>query len=204
MKKALIVIMMAGLLSVSAMVGCSTGSNKNNSSTPPPSSAPSSEAPKKAESGQLTNVYEKTIAAVFKDQAPGFTTINDATQLKDLTGVEVPSDVAKEFLYAMPMMNVQFQVFLGIEANEGKVADAEKILKDYQAKAIADKEAFPYVDFGVEKAKAAQVITVDNYVFYVCIANTYDDEVGTELSQEDVDAKVDEAAKAVKEALTLK
>lgn len=203
MKKSLIVILMAGILTVSAMVGCASP-KKDESSNTPSSENVSSEAPKKAESGQLKSVYEKMLTEVFGDQGPGFGTVDDAAQVKELTGVDVQSDAVKEFLYAMPMMNVQFQVFFGIEANEGKVADAEKLLKDYQAKVITEKEEFAYVDFGLEKAKGAKVITIDNYVFYVCIANTYETEEDVEITQADVDAKIDEAVKAVENALTLK
>lgn len=196
--KSIITISMALVLSISLMAGCTKKPATDSSSTPPSSTAPSSEAPKKAESGQLNTVYETVVKEVFGEEAPSFMLSEDKAQLKEMTGMDMSSDAVKEFIYAAPMMNVQFQILAGIEANEGKVADAEKILTDYQARVLADKEAFPYVDFGLEKAKGAKVITIDDYVFYVCMANP---DIDAEDGQKAVDEAIAKTVKTIEDTL---
>lgn len=198
----MLALSMAALMALAAFAGCKAKEGTT-SSTPPSSTPVSSETPKKAASGQLDKIYEDTVAKVFGDQPPAFTKLEDKAQLKEMTGADVDNDAVKAFIYAMPMINVQFQILFGIEANDGKVADVEKLLNDYKAKVIADKEEFAYVDFGLEKAKGAQVVTIDNYVFYVCLANTFDLAEGEELTQADIDAKIQEAVDVVKAAVSM-
>ncbi|MEG0692514.1 MAG: DUF4358 domain-containing protein [Oscillospiraceae bacterium] len=194
--KVILAFTLALVLSVSAMAGCSKKPTEDVTSSAPPSS----EAPKKAQSGQLTAIYEDMLKEVFGEEQQRFMLNEDAVQIKELTGMDVSSDAVKEYIYAMPMMNVQFQIFVGVEAAEGKVADVEAMLNSYKDKVLAEKEAFPYVDFGLEKARGAKVITVDNYVFYVCIANPeFNPDV--ELKQADIDAQIEETIKVIKESI---
>lgn len=199
-KRVILAITMATILTASAMAGCTKTGSSSSSAPSSPSSEVSSEAPKKATAGQLNDVYDAVYKAAFptEGEGPAMEPITDMTQIKEFTGVELTADLAKNAIYAMPMMNVQFQKFFGVEAADGKAADVEKLMKDYQTKVIADQEAFPYVDDTVEKAKAAQVITVDNYVFYICMADTT---VLDEVTQDKVNEATKKLADAAKEAV---
>ena len=197
-KRSMITLMLALVLTLSLMAGC-TGkpSDEDTSSVTPPVS---SEAPKVAVSGQLTTVYETMLEEVYGEEKPSFMLTEDTTMIKDMTGMEFASDAVADYIYAMPMINNQFQIFVGVEATKGNVAEIETMLTAYQAQVLKAQIEFPYVDFRVEKATAAQVITIDNYVFYVCIANPEFGD-GEEVTQEHIDTAIEKSVASVKEAI---
>ncbi|MEG0895377.1 MAG: DUF4358 domain-containing protein [Oscillospiraceae bacterium] len=207
--KKIISFTLAALLAVS-FVAC-TPKDKNNTSSGVVSDINSSissnissmeeskpESTPTTQTGKLSTAFDAMTKDVFGVEAPSFQPIADKAQVKELTGVDVENAAVKDFLFTQPMINVQFQIFFGIEANDGKVADVEKMLKDYQAKILKEKTEFPYVDAGLEKAKGAKVVTEGNYVMYVCIANTANEE---EYTQEKVDEQINKAVESLKASL---
>lgn len=199
----IIAVSIVAMLATVAMTGCTKAGDGSSSQTQSSSQAPSSEAPKKAVAGQLEDVYDAVYKATFPEEGPAMEPITDMAQIKEFTGVDLTSDIAQNVIYAMPMMNTQFQKFFGVEAVEGKEGEVEKLLKDYQTKVIADQEAFPYVDDTVEKAKAAQIVVVDNYVFYICMADTASLVENDVVTQDKVDAATKALADAAKSAVKL-
>ena len=204
-KRSMITLTLALVLTLSLMAGC-TGkpSDEDTSSVTPPVSseetADSEGEQKVAVSGQLTTVYETMLEEVYGEEKPSFVLNEDTTMIKDMTGMEFASDAVADYIYAMPMINNQFQIFVGVEATKGNVAEIETMLTAYQAQVLKAQIEFPYVDFRVEKATAAQVITIDNYVFYVCIANPEFGD-GEEVTQEHIDTAIEKSVASVKEAI---
>lgn len=163
--KVLLSVLIAGILTAGVLAGCTTKNDEGSSSTPP-SSAPSS-APAKAESGKLSAVHEAVVGIFGENYIPSEM---DAAYLEQMIGVK--PDLCKEFFVDAPMMNVQVDTFVGIEAVEGKADEVEAALKAYQAKFLADKKEFPYLPDHLPKAEAAQVVRIDDYVFFVMVADT--------------------------------
>lgn len=171
--KVILSVILAGILTASVLAGCTTKKDEGSSSAP--SSAPSSSAPAKTESGKLKSVHEAVVAIFGENYIPAEM---DATYLEQMIGVK--PDLCKEYFVDAPMMNVQVDTFVGIEAAEGKADEVEAALKAYQAKFLADKKEFPYLPDHLPKAEAAQVVRVDDYVFYVMLADTAELEEATE------------------------
>ncbi len=192
--KSILALSLALVLSVSFMAGCSKKpAGGTNSSTPP-----SSEAPKKAASGQLEAVYENVMKKVFGEEQPNLIKNEDAAQIEELYGLK--ADMMKAYIIAMPMMNISVDTFIGIEAAEGKAQEVAKKLTEYKDTVIANREAFPYLPDHLPKAKAAQVVVVDDYVFYLSLGVVGENVTDTNM-QESMDKEVQKAADAVNEIL---
>ncbi|MFZ2539008.1 MAG: DUF4358 domain-containing protein [Oscillospiraceae bacterium] len=177
--KSILALSLVLVLSVSFMAGCSTPS-------------------KKAASGQLEAVYENVMQKVFGEDDPRLIRNEDAAQIEEFYGLK--ADMMEAFIVANPMMNVHVDTFIGIEAVEGKSQEVAKLLNVYKDKIIADREAFPYLPDHLPKAKAAQVITVDNYVFYLSLGVVGENVNDTNM-QESMDKEVQKAVDAVNEIL---
>lgn len=190
MKKTILSLGLIMAIALSMFVGC--GNDKNNSKEEV------SSASKKAESGQVTAVYNKVIETIYGKEAPVFERIEDAQRIEEMFGLK--ADVMKEHYIAMPMMNVLVDTVIGIEAKEGQVKAVEDALNQYKAKVIAQREEFPYLADHLPKAKAAQVITIDNYVFYLSLGSVSED-VNENNMQEKMNQEVQKAVDAVKSVL---
>lgn len=168
--KSILALGLVGILSLTLLAGC-TKKDSDNSSSTPPSSEPQSSAPQKEESGQLTAVHEAIKTAYGEDYIGGTFPV-DETMLEEMYGIK--KDLVKEYVVDAAAINTQVDTFIGAEAAEGKADELEAAMKAYRDKFIADKEAFPYLADHLPKAKAAQVVRVDDYVFYVMVASTFD------------------------------
>lgn len=223
--KKITLIALSLALSLALMTGCSPDSTvvqapseEPTSSVAPPSSEepasseappsseeassvapPSSEAPKKAESGQLKTVYDTVIKDIFGETPPAFMLSEDAVQIEEQFGLS--ADMMKDYIIAMPMMNVKVDTFIGIEAAEGKAEAVEEKLNAYKEKIIADRTAFPYLTDHLPKAKGAQVIKIDDYVFYLSLGNADVGDVAEADLQKMIDAEIQKAADSVRSVL---
>lgn len=166
--KKILAIILASIMAVAMLSGC-TKKPDDSSSTPDSSSPPPSSAPAKAESGQLASVRE-ALKTAYGEVYEENTMEMDATTIEQMYGVK--ADLYKDSFIDVAMINTRVDSVLGFEAAEGKVKDLETAMNAYRDKVIADKEAFPYLPDHLPKAKASKVVTVDDYVFFVMIADT--------------------------------
>ncbi len=187
MKKITLLMMIVMILAL-AFTGC--GGDADNGSDAPEEQAPV------AAPGLLPDAYDAAYKAVFGEEGPGLSMVEDDAVAQDVYGLS--ADMMKDYIIALPMMNVHVDTFIGVEANEDKVSDVEAALNAYKDQVIADREAFPYLPDHLPKAQEAQVLTVDNYVFYISMAMV--DEMAEDLNAE-VKADVEAAVAAVKTAL---
>lgn len=187
--KKIIAFALITIMSLSIMVGC--GKQESGDKT-------SSVASKKAESGQLTTVYNNVMKVIFSDNEPALAKQEDAALIEDLFGLK--PEMMKEHYIAIPMINVSVDTFIGIEAAEGQVKVVEDTLNAYKDKIIQDKIAFPYLPDHLPKAKAAQVITIDDYVFYISLGVVGED-VNENNMQEAMNNEVQKAVDEVKHTL---
>lgn len=148
MKKAIWTV----LLCVCALVMASCGDSGN----------------KKAESGKLSAVHEAVKSAYGENYLPSMD-LGEA-YLKEVAGIEM-ADV-KEFVAEGPMISAHIDMFIGIEAAEGRADAVEGKLKEYLDAQIENMMTYP---MNVPKLRASQIVRVDDYVFYVCLG-AYDEE----------------------------
>lgn len=163
--------------------------------TPAPVTPPvTTPKPTEYKSGQLKGTYDATIAKVYAGNGPNFEVTGDASFISGRFGIE--SSLYNEALVAMPMMNVNVDIFMGFEAKDSKSAESIKAkLDSYKASVIADREAFPYLPDHLPKARAAKVVTKGNYVFYISMADI-PMETEENKMQEVIDAGVKSAVDA--------
>lgn len=187
------------VMSLSVLVGCIKDKDEDDdaNSSEPSVSKPVSSDETKAATGQVTAVYDAVMTSIFGEEH-SLMAQEDMVQIEEMFGLT--EDMMKEFYIALPMMNVQVDTFIGVEANEGKVKEVETALNAYKDRIIADREAFPYLPDHLPKAKAAQVVVFDDYVFYLSLGYVSDD-VTDEAMQESMDKEVEKAVEAVKETL---
>lgn len=126
----------------------------------------------KAESGKLTDVHEAVKKAYGENYLPSMDLGEE--YLKEVVGLDM-ADV-KEFVAEGPMISAHIDLFIGVEAAEGKAAAVEEKLKQYLDAQIENMVTYP---MNMPKLKASQVVRVDDYVFYVCLG-AYDDDATDE------------------------
>ena len=169
-KRSMIALTLALVLSLSAMAGCTKKpTEEGTSSVTPPIS---SEAPKKAETGMLTTVHDDVKSIFGEEYIPSQPF--DATFLEEQFGIT--ADMVKEVIAEGPMMSMHIDMFIGVEAAEGKVDEVEKKLTEYRQKQIDESMQYPQ---NMPKLQASAVTKVDDYVFFT-ILGKYDDTIEDE------------------------
>ena len=166
--KSIMILALATILSLSVMIGCTQKGSEN--ITP---------------GGQLPKVHEavkKTFGETYIPSTP-----YDAPQLEEMFGVK--KDLVKEFIAEGPMMSVQVDTFIGIEAQEGKADQVETALKAYKQRLIDTSLQYP---MNLPKIKESAVQRIDNYVFFMI------------LGEIPMNAETDEAQLAAAKAETKK
>lgn len=147
MKKRLVSILLAVLLIAVAFVGCGE---------------------KKAESGQLENIVTELKTLYGDNYLP--TDRMDETLLTDLYGVN--KEDVKEAVVEGSMISMHVDVFVGVEAAEGKAEAVETALAQYRQTLIEDTMQYP---MNMLKIEASTVLRVDDYVFFIMLGG-YNDE----------------------------
>ena len=111
--KKIAVFCLVALLAVGVLAGCGGDAQPGE---------PENTGAAKAPTGQLENVYEAVIGEIYGEEDPGMTRMEDAAYIEQTYGLT--ADMMKEYIIAVPMMNVKVDTFVGVEANEGKAAEA--------------------------------------------------------------------------------
>lgn len=123
---------------------------------------------KKAESGQLENIVTELKTLYGENYLP--TDRMDETMLTDIYGVN--KDDVKEFIIEGSMISMHVDVFVGVEAAEGKAEAVETALTQYRQTLIEDTMQYP---MNMLKIEASKVLRVDDYVFFIMLGG-YNDE----------------------------
>lgn len=180
--KALTAFLLAGVMAAAVMAGCTKketpGTSSNGgSSNATNSSDVSSEAPAGPASGKLKDVH-KAVKELFGEAYIPSMEI-DATMLEEQYGIK--KDMVKEVIAEGPMISTHVDVFIGIEAVEGKAEEVEKALKAYRDKIAADTMQYP---MNLAKVQAATVERVGNYVFFVLLGETTNEAMDMEEAEQ--------------------
>ncbi len=87
-----------------------------------------------------------------------------AMPVDTLEMLEITPDMYTEFIYKMPMINVNVDTLIVIKAAEGKVADVEAKLNQFRDNNLNDLMQYP---MNLVKIQCSQVVTYGDYVVFV-------------------------------------
>lgn len=150
--KKIISLLCAGVLALGVFTGCASGNEKNES----------------YESGKLSEILAE-VKESFGDMY--FPNVSyDAEHIETMYGIK--PDSYEEAFAEVPMINVNIDTFIGVEAKEGKVEEVRAALDAYRDKAINVDLQYP---MSLLKLKGSKVYTRGNYVFFICIAQLPDE-----------------------------
>lgn len=192
--KKILALTLAGLMSFAVFSGCQKEPIDDSSSKDSPSQDITSAPPQKAESGKLSTVHTKVKELYGEKYIPEPV---DAIVLEE--GFGIKPDMVKDFFADVPFMNVHVDTFIGIEAAEGKADEVEAALNAYKEKFLQEKIEFPYLPDHLPKAQNAQVVRVDDYVFFVMVADISD--VDPEALVETIKTQIQTAVDTIKDTL---
>ena len=133
--KALAALCLAAAIALGIFTGCKNNSGGEDQNSQEPYSNTTITVP----SGKLKDVRD-AVKEVFGDNYLPQQLL-DAQMLKDTYGVS--EDMVKDFIAEVPLINVQIDTFVGVEAAEGKVEDVKKALDDYRLKLVLDETQYP-------------------------------------------------------------
>ena len=118
----------------------------------------------------------------------------ETQQLEEIYGVK--ADDVKEFIAESPMISMHPDVFIGIEAAEGKVDAVEEALLAYKEQDIAMGGHYPQ---NLAKVQATEVIKIRNHVFLVRLGAPNENMDATEAeATEFAKAETQKAVDAIK------
>ena len=145
--KKIVSLLCAGVLALGIFTGCTSGKDKGAS----------------YETGKLQEI----LAAVKEEFGEMYypNVSQGSQEIENLYGIK--ADSYEEAFAEVPMINVNIDTFIGVEAKEGKVEEIEAALNAYRDKAINVDLQYP---MSLLKLKGSKVYTRGNYVFFICIA----------------------------------
>ena len=121
----------------------------------------------KDNSGRLTEIYNKVKEAYGENYLPSMTF--EKEYLTEVMGV--PEADIKEFIAEGPMMSAHVDMFVGIEAVDGKAQEVESALQTYLEGQQQNMMMYP-----MNVSKVA--------VFYLCLGGYVDDETLDDTAQQ--------------------
>lgn len=106
--------------------------------------------------------------------------------------------LAADYIVQMPMISVQNDLFIGIEASEGNIDAVVASLNAYRENLVSDMMQYPE---NMIKSNASRVIVIDNYAFLL-VLGTFDDTITDEDAQlANLTAQMDEVEAIINTAL---
>lgn len=189
---------MAALVASTLMVGCGTTETPE-SNTPATEQSTSTTVA----AGQLSAVHDAVKTALGEDYLPN--TLNeDAELIKGLYGLDVT--LAESFIVETPMIGMNPDIFIGVEAKEGQADAVETALNGYKEQLLNDTMQYP---MNLPKIAAVDVLRVDNYVFLVLMGYHGEVPAQSEVADEyaitpEEEAKINEQVTEASKELTQK
>ncbi len=90
----------------------------------------------------------------------------DEERLENVTGVK--PDWVEEFIAEEPMISINVDMLIAIEAKEGQADTVEKSLNDYYRYLVNDSVQYPS---NIEKVRAARIVRRGDYVFFFTLGS---------------------------------
>ena len=170
--KKIISLFCAAALSLGVLAGCSNSSGNEGAGK------------EVFPSGKLSEIHQAVKEAYGDAYYPNNMLTDDMLQEK----YGLKKEMYKEAIADVPMIYVNIDTFLGIEAEEGKAEEVEAALKAYRDDQIENGMNYP---MNIPKVQGAEVLRKGNYVFFLMLGTIPQDI----MDGEDEEAKV----KAAKE-----
>lgn len=110
----------------------------------------------------LDEVHEKVKQAYGERYIPSMP--YDDVMMKEVFGID-PSWY-ETYIAEGPMISAHVETFIGVKAKDGKVKEVEQALEQYKKEQFESGLQYP---MNLPKLEAAEVLTEDNYVFFVML-----------------------------------
>lgn len=149
--KKIIGFFMAAIMVSTFLGGCGSKDNESNGST----------------NVDIKEIHEKVKNELGEDYFPDSEISNE--QLKDQ--MEIDMDNVKEYIAESPMISVNIDMFIAMEAKEGKGEEVEADLNEYKEYMANNAMMYP---MNIAKVSAAKVVRHGDYVFFIMLGK-YDD-----------------------------
>ncbi|WP_426350795.1 DUF4358 domain-containing protein [Alloiococcus sp. CFN-8] len=174
--KKIVSLLCAGVLALGIFTGCTSGKDKDAS----------------YESGKLQEI----LAAVKEEFGDMYypAVSYEAEHIDTMYGIK--EDSYEEAFAEVPMININIDTFIGVEAKEGKVEEVRAALDAYRDKIINTDVQYPG---NLLKAKASKVYTRGNYVFFICIGQVPQDMMESTEDEAQAEAIEEAQIKAIEE-----
>lgn len=117
----------------------------------------------------IEDIHEKIKSEFGEDYIPSMNI--DLEEFKEMTGLTLDEDDIEDFIAEIPMMSVNVDTFLAIEAEEGKGDTIETALNDYRQNIVDNSMQYP---MNQAKVNASKVVRHGDYVFFLMLGK-YDD-----------------------------
>lgn len=168
-------------------------SNTKPSTGKPDTSKPDKDKPvKKVTLSSIHNVVKK---AYGDDYIPSMA--YDATALEEQFGIKL--DWYTDIIAEGPMMSMNVDTFVAVQANKNNVNDVVDALEQYRDRLINETLQYP---MNLPKINASQVLKIDNNVFFIMLGVIPDDTEETEEALLKAAKTQNEiAVKAIKKAM---
>lgn len=115
----------------------------------------------------ISQIHEKVKQELGEDYLPSREM--DIKEIEDLTGIE--STDIKKYVAEAPLMSVQVDTFIAIEAKEGKGDAVTEGLETYRTYLVDQSMQYP---MNMAKVEAAKVIQHGDYAFFIMLGGMND------------------------------
>ncbi len=176
-------LLFVAMIAFVVAVGCSTGTDADTEVN---------------DEGKLTEAHEAVKNVFGEAYLPDMSM--EPQMLEEIYGVK-QADV-KNVIAEGPMISMHPDVFIGVEAAEGKVDDVEAALLAYKNNDIEQGMHYPQ---NLAKVKATEVIKIRNHVFLVRVGAINENMDATEAEADEfAKAEVQKAVDAINEVFGVK
>lgn len=137
----------------------------------------------------IDDIHEKIKSEFGEDYFPNMNV--DLEELKAMTGLNFNENHIKDFIAEIPLMSINVDTFIAIEAEEGKGDVIETVLNDHRQNTVDNSIQYP---INQAKVNASKVVRHGDYVFFLMFGKFDDRENLTE------DEALEFAEKEIKKA----
>lgn len=90
-------------------------------------------------------------------------------EIVDLTGID--PEIVEDYIGQRPMISVNVDTFIAIEATEGNGDEAAQALESYRTYLVEESMQYP---MNLPKINASKVVKYDDYVFFIMLGGVND------------------------------